>query len=747
MLLAVLRPRVRREAGHEARVALGIPADPLPVRRRQLLSTRIVIFAVLATLSVVAAAQEPERIRVEVRAGGEAVAGAEVVVEGASQVTDAAGVALVSAPRGAAQVTVVRQGFVSVTVTVPAAGGARRVVRVELQPELTIEEEVTVVASTRTGRRIEDQPLRVEALEREEIEEKMLMTPGDIVMMLNEMGGMRVQSTSPSLGAASVRIQGMRGRYTRLLSDGLPLYGSQPGGLGLLQIPPMDLGQVEVIKGVASALHGAGAMGGVVNLLSRRPGDEPEREILFNQSTRRATDGVLWLSTPLSDTWGMTLLGGGHRQTLADVDGDGWADLPGYGRGVVRPRLFWNDGQGRSLFLTAGTTRETRTGGTAPGRTVPATGTAYREALDTRRHDVGALWQTLAGRSVVTARAAFARQWHDHRFGDTLERDRHETGFAELAVRRSAGRHTWVAGAAVEHDAYRPSDLPRFGHAFTTPGVFVQDDVDVRSWLAVSMSGRLDRHSEYGWFLSPRVSGLLRSGDWSTRLSAGTGFFAPASLTEETEAAGLTRLTVDGPLRAERGRSLSLDLTRTHGPAAYTATVFASRIVDPLHVDRSTYVLRNLDDPTTNIGVELLGTFRQPPFAFTASYTHVRARERIGGAVVDVAQTPRHSLGLVAMAENEDGRVGFELYYTGRQRLEANPYRDVSEPYTLAGILIERRVGPLRLFVNLENLTNVRQQRWDPVLRPDRAIDGRWTVDAWAPLDGRVVNGGMRVQF
>jgi outer membrane receptor protein involved in Fe transport len=56
-------------------------------------------------------------------------------------------------------------------------------------------------------------------------------------------------------------------------------------------------------------------------------------------------------------------------------------------------------------------------------------------------------------------------------------------------------------------------------------------------------------------------------------------------------------------------------------------------------------------------------------------------------------------------------------------------------------------VGRLRLFVNLENLTDVRQQQWDPVLRSDRAVDGRWTVDAWAPLDGRVINGGVRVQF
>ena len=80
--------------------------------------------------------------------------------------------------------------------------------------QLAVEEEVTVVASTRTERRIEDQPMRVEVLNREEVEEKMLMTPGDIGMMLNEMGGLRVQATSPSLGAASVRIQGMRGRYT-----------------------------------------------------------------------------------------------------------------------------------------------------------------------------------------------------------------------------------------------------------------------------------------------------------------------------------------------------------------------------------------------------------------------------------------------------------------------------------------------------------------------------------------------------
>src|SRR3954447_5266280 len=107
----------------------------------------------------------------------------------------------------------------------------------------------------------------------------MEMRPGDISMLLNEMGGMRVQTTSPALGAASVRVQGMRGRYTAFLSDGLPLFGQQGASLGLLQIPPMDLGQVEVIKGNASALYGSAAMAGVVDLISRRPAD-PVHEFL-----------------------------------------------------------------------------------------------------------------------------------------------------------------------------------------------------------------------------------------------------------------------------------------------------------------------------------------------------------------------------------------------------------------------------------------------------------------------------------
>lgn len=225
-------------------------------------------------------------------------------------------------------------------------------------------------------------------------------------------------------------------------------------------------------------------------------------------------------------------------------------------------------------------------------------------------------------------------------------------------MRTTANRQTWVAGIAVERDAYAPQDVPGFAYVFTVPGVFAQHDVNVAPGFSVSSSGRIDVHSEYGIFFSPRISAVAHTGKWASRLSVGTGFFGPAPITEETEAAGLTHLGVERPLEAERGLSASFDVSRTEGPLSYTATLFASRVAHSIHVERSPeYVLRNLAEPTTNVGLEILGTWRRAPLSLTATYTYVRPRETVGGRHEDVPLTPRHSAGVVGMWEVDDAVV------------------------------------------------------------------------------------------
>jgi outer membrane receptor for ferrienterochelin and colicins len=280
-------------------------------------------------LTTTFAAEETGTLRVQVTHEGRPLVGAEVTAGGARGSADSSGAALLVLPAGRVRVEIRHAGMQPESVDVEMRAQAQTDVTVELHAPVELEEEV-IVTATRTGKRLQDEAVRVEVLAREEIEEKLLMTPGDVAMLLNETSGLRVQVSSPSLGAANVRIQGLRGRYTQILADGLPLYGGQTGSIGLLQIPPMDLGQIEIIKGVASAFYGASALGGAVNLVSRRAPDEgSERELLANRTTRGGTDAVLWWAAKPKAEWGFTFLGGGHHQERHDVDETAGPTSPG----------------------------------------------------------------------------------------------------------------------------------------------------------------------------------------------------------------------------------------------------------------------------------------------------------------------------------------------------------------------------------------------------------------------------------
>lgn len=623
----------------------------------------------------------------------------------------------------------------------------------EHQDKAGEETEEIIVQGTRFRRRVQDEPIRVEVVTREEIEEKLLMRPGNIAMLVNETGGVRVQVTSPALGAANIRIQGMEGRYTQLLADGLPLYGGQASSLGLLQIPPTDLGQVEVIKGAASALYGPSALGGVINLISRRPGDEPEAEALLNLTSRNGQDFTTYFSAPIADGLASSITGGFHRQSAHDLDDDGWIDMPRYERWSARPRLFWEGSSGASAFLTVGAMTEERVGGTLPGRTTPD-GEPFPQAQDTERFDAGLVAEApVAGLGSVHLRASGMTQGHEHLFGDVAESDRHGTLFAEASLAGGSETTPWVAGLAFQRDTYRSDTFPSFDYTFSVPGLFAQVEHDVRDDLTLAASARVDAHNEYGTQFSPRLSMLYRPGPWRVRASLGRGFYASTPFVEEIEEAGLSRLEPLGKLKAETAQTASVDVGYARGPVEASANLFASNIdnatrLESFDLDRVRLV--NVEGQTRIRGSELLLRYRWRRFTVTGSYLYVDATEPdlAGTGRRAVPLTPRHTGGVVAMWEDHDkGRLGVEAYYTGRQHLEDNPYRAVSRPYVHLGVLGELVVGKARLFVNAENLLDIRQTKYDPLIRPDRSPAGGWTVDVWAPTDGFVINGGVRLRF
>lgn len=637
----------------------------------------------------------------------------------------------------------------AVVTAVPAQAQQAAAAQAQAEPE---QAQDVVVYATRSGRRIGEEPIRVEVIDREEIEEKILMVPGNISMLVAETGGLRVQVTSPALGAANVRVRGLEGRYTQLLSDGLPLYGGQASSIGLLQIAPTDLAQVEVVKGAASALYGSSALGGVVNLVSRRPGDAPQAELLLNATTRNGQDATAYAAAPLGGGIGLSVTGGAHRQSRRDLDDDGWADMPGYERAAVRPRLFWEGGNGATALLTVGATAEDRRGGTLPGRVVPDR-RPFRQDQDTVRLDAGLVAETpVAGLGTLRVRASGMTQDHRHRFGALIEDDRHRTAFAEASLGGRTGGTGWVAGVALQADDYRSEAFPAFDYSYTAPGLFGQVEHDVAPAVTLAGSARLDVHSDYGTRLSPRVSLLWRPDRWTVRASVGRGFFAPTPFVDEIEDAGLSRLEPLRGLDAEVADTASLDIGYARGGLEVNASLFASRVENALRLDETgpaSVRLVSVDGTTRTHGAELLVRRRWDAFSVTGSYVRLHATEPDpAGGRRRVERTPRETAGLVAVWEAEGkGRLGVEAYYTGRQRLEDNPYRTASRPYLELGVLGEVVLGRVSLFVNAENILGVRQTRYDPILRPARAPDGRWTVDVWSPTEGFVVNGGLRLRF
>ena len=676
----------------------------------------------------------------------------------AAQQTDSSGLATLRLPSGTWTVTVSLLGFRSVTteVVLPTANDSTIVVVLE---ETSEEIESVIVSATRGERRIEDEPLRVELLSGEEVEEKLLMTPGDITMMLNETSGLRVQTTSPSLGGAAVRVQGLTGRYTQILADGLPLYGGQAGGLGLLQIPPMDLGGVEIIKGVASALYGGSALGGVINLLSRRPRNTPVRELLANQTTLGGSDIVAFESRHVSGGLGYSLLLGGHRQRAVDSDDDGWTDLAQHRRIVVRPRGYWSNEAGSNAMVTLGTTLEERAGGTTDGSTAPD-GNPYPERLHTTRWDAGGVGRWVTGSGIASVRGSISSQHHRHTFGPVQERDRHVTWFTEAAFTATTPKQSVVGGLALQQDRYRSRTVTGFNYVYSVPAAFAQLTRDLADRLSVTASARVDHHSEYGTFLNPRVSSLVRLGrGWTIRASWGSGYYAPTPFTEETEVVGLSRVVPLSGLKAERATSGSLDLGGMIRGVEVNGTVFRSVISRPIAVREapslhpsaiSQLLLENAPAPTRTWGGEALVRWRLEPVSVTATYTFVRSTEQNVVAVTrqKTPLVPAHQFGLVTMFEEEgQARAGVEVYYTGRQALHDNPFMSESKPYTHVGMLVERRIGRARFFVNAENLLDVRQTKHHPIVRPSRGAGGRWTTDSWAPAEGRVANAGVRIDF
>jgi iron complex outermembrane receptor protein len=339
----------------------------------------------------------------------------------------------------------------------------------------------------------------------------------------------------------------------------------------------------------------------------------------------------------------------------------------------------------------------------------------------------------------------------------------------EASVTGSHSLIEWVGGAALRRDGYRDRDASGFDYGFVTSSAFAQATLAAGRQVSASVTGRCDHHSRYGAACVPLAAILFKqAAGWSERLTAGLGDYAPTPITEETQATGLSRFRpFVGPgapaIVYERARHATLDVGFHKGPIDLNATVYATRIANPLEVrDFVTgplvSELVNASGPMNSRGLDLFAVYNAEPVAITVFYGLARTREERTVSESpetevlverEVPLNPRIRGGLdVALDLDETGtRLTAEAYYTGKQAIDDDPYRSVTRPFTTVEFLATQNVGSVQLFLSAENLTNVRQTSFDPLLLPAMARNGRWTTDAWAPLEGRTLRAGLRARL
>ena len=709
----------------------------------------------LALAAAPAVAQRPDSgtVRVTVEESMGMSGGFRVQSAGKTAVTDQEGVARLILPSGRHDIAITRIGFnpASVTVTVVRDSIVSVLVPVEMA---AMEMSDVRISATRTEKLAGETPIRVEVVDKMEVDEKTLMSPSGIGMLLNETPGLRVQAAAPGLGTGSVRILGLPGQYTVLLADGLPLYGAASSAIGPLDVSPVDLQRMEVIKGAASALYGGQSLGGVINLVSKPP--TGQKEVLFNRRTLGVTDAATWLSHRFSKDAGISLLVAGTTQSAEDVDGDGWSDQARARRWSVRPRFNVVDERGRSLFLTSGYGYDDRRGGTFGSGRLP-NGQPFAEALLSRRADVGGTASAPMGSAgSIATRFAYSTSARERFFGPgAREDDRASTGFLEVTRSYASARATTVFGGAVQLDDFTNQLKRAFDHQWVTPALFVTSERDIGSFT-LSASVRGDAHPEAGTQLTERVALLARPvSGWTVRGSVGTGFAAPTAMTEETEATGLRAIVPGRPLSPEKSVAAMLDINGEIAGSELLLTAYGSSISHAIQLaDTMTAAgsatLRNAATATRIGGVEAAAVWRIGISKVIATYGYSEGSRPnpMTGVREAMPMIPKHHVGMDFMFDKPgEYRGGIEGTWYAEQSLDMNPYRTKSKPYLYMMAIIARQFGPIEAVANFENLLNVRQTTTDRLVLPTPGMAGRWTTGVWAPLEGFMANVAIRYRW
>ena len=329
--------------------------------------------------------------------------------------------------------------------------------------------------------------------------------------------------------------------------------------------------------------------------------------------------------------------------------------------------------------------------------------------------------------------------------------------FTEAMYALHGDKSEWITGLNLLTDNFsevKTTATPLRNYDQQTIGVFVQNSLKINERFSLETGLRGDQVNDYGFAILPRIAALFKfSPELSSRIGGGMGYKTPTIFTEESE-----RLQYKNVLpvnadsnKLERSYGVNADINYktkfADGAISFSINqlFFYTRISDPLLLqpDGSYYRFITNNGHIDSRGMETNIKIGYSDFKLFLGYTFTNAYLHENGLRTENYLTPKHRLNSVLLYEMEGKwKIGLEGYYFSKQKLSDGT---VGKSYWITGLMVEKVWEKFSLYINFENFLDTRQTRFGSIYTG--TIDNPVFKDIYAPLDGFVINGGIKLRL
>jgi outer membrane receptor for ferrienterochelin and colicins len=552
---------------------------------------------------------------------------------------------------------------------------------------------------------------------------------------LQNVNGVRPQLNCNVCNTGDIHINGLEGPYTFVLIDGMPIVSGLSTVYGLTGIPQALIQRVEVVKGPASTLYGSEAVGGIINIITKKPSNSPMLFVdSFSSSWEEINTDIGFKYNASKKIQGLLGINYFNYQNIIDNNNDNFTDLTLQNRISIFNKLNIERRNNKLFTVAFRYVYEDRWGGeTNWNKSFRGTDLVYGESIYTSR------WETFGTYELPTTeniRLQFSANGHhqDSFYGTDSYKADQLIAFGQLIYNKKIKKkHDLLFGIAYRYTTYDDNTFATSESDGETnkpsvihlPGVFLQDEISLTNQHKLLIGARYDYNSLHGTIFSPRVNYKWNSKNNKNilRFSIGNGFRVANIFTEDHAAlSGAREVVFEGELSPEKSwnanvnfvKKISINNTLISLDASGFYTHFNNRILPDYETDPNKIIYANLNGFSVSKGLSL-----NSDISFPLGLTM-----NIGATLMDVSINENNIKKRQLLTESFSGvwsisynlkKSRIKIDYTGNlygpMKLpllsELDPRRGESPWFSIQNIQITKNIGTSwEMYGGIKNILN-----------------------------------------